>query len=142
MFQIIGGLTIACVGRISLRIVRDEDRSGAFAPLFGVEMRVLLIRQQRACSVCDGLGRDVRVEVVSDYQRQVRSDLLSHAADDFVVGVRDVLGDHGAMQCEVDAVVRTACCEIREQAIDQIFEGASATGPLGVAVAAKTGTGI
>ena len=49
-------------------------------------------------------ARDVRVQVEARHDRHARADDAAHAREDLAFAVVEMLGDHRAVQVEVDAV--------------------------------------
>ena len=83
------------------------EMSGAGAAGVGhVDMGIGAVGDQRV-GVLDHLWRDVGVQVEADHQWQVLADHLAHAGKDFAFAVVKMLGDHRAMQVEIDGVDRT-----------------------------------
>ncbi len=73
-----------------------------------VDMRIGAIGDQRV-RMFHHSRRDIRVQVETDHQRQVRSDQLAHAREQFALPVVKVFGHHGAMKIEINTVERSRC---------------------------------
>ena len=89
---------------------------GGGAGVGHIDMRVGAIGDQRV-RLFDHLRRHIGVQIETDHQRQIRADHLAHARNDFALAIVDMLGDHGAMQIEINRVDRTR----RLDAIDDRF---------------------
>ena len=81
---------------------RQMFRGGA-AGVGHVDMRIGAVGDQRI-GVFDHLRRDIGMQVEADHQRQILADHLAHARENFAFAVVEMLGDHGAVQVEIDRI--------------------------------------
>ena len=70
-----------------------------------VDMRIGAIGDQRV-GMLHHLRRHIGVQIEADHQRQVLADHLAHARQNFAFAVVEMLGDHRAVQIEIDGIER------------------------------------
>ncbi|OIQ71875.1 hypothetical protein GALL_465060 [mine drainage metagenome] len=81
---------------------RDVARRGA-ASVGHIDMGIGAVGNERIC-ILNHLGRDVGMQVEADHQRQVVSNHLAHAPQDFTFAVVEMLGHHGAVQIQIHSI--------------------------------------
>src|SRR6187200_3252811 len=78
--------------------------SRAGAPRVGhIDVGIGAVGDQRI-GMFDHFRRDIGVEIEARHQRQILADHLAYAGEDFAFAVVEMLGDHRAMQVEIDAI--------------------------------------
>ena len=94
---------------------------GGAAGVGHVDMRIGAIGDQRV-GMLDHFRRDIGVQVEADHQRQVLADHLAHAREDFAFAVVEMLGDHRAVQIEIDGVERAGGCDAVDHHLDDALD--------------------
>ena len=67
-------------------------------------------------------GRHVGVQIEADHQRQILADHLAHAPQDFTFAIVEMLGDHGAVQVEIDGIERSGGGDAVDHHLDDAFD--------------------
>ena len=84
-----------------------------------VDMRIGAVGDQ-CVRMLHHFRRHVGVQVEADHQRQVLADHLTHTPQDFAFAIVEMLGDHGAVQVEIDGIERSG----RGDAVDDHLDDA------------------
>ncbi len=100
---------------------REMARRGA-AGRGHVDMRIGAVGDERIC-VVHHRGRHVGVQVEADDERQIGSDQLAHAGENFTFAVVEMFGDHGAVQVEIDSIEPTGAGDAVHHHLDDALEG-------------------
>ena len=108
-------------GRAS-RAQREQHVGGAPARLRHVDVRIGAIRHHAVGDLHHASGH-VGVQVEARHDRHVRPHHATHAREDLAFAVVEMLGDHGAVEVEVDAVDGTHVGEVPRDLAHDALEG-------------------